>query len=319
MEPVNRDPFVSVVMPNWNGKDDTLECLDSLRKLNYPHHRLEIIVVDNGSQDGSAGAIRLRYEQMKSDDFSSLRLIELDRNMGAPAAINRGIESAHPDYDYILKLDNDVVLDRECLAHMTHIAEGDEQVGIVGGKVLYYSDPHTIWLTGGKLNLWLMRIEDRNKGKRAHAGGDEKVESLDDLPGCALLIGKRLLDRIGLFDEDYFVYADDTDYCLRSRNAGFKNIYNPRARIWHKVSQATKRVSGASIYYMARNRILLVRKHANFWQYLFFNIYSWCYDYARFILCHLVRERRLLKPFLRGIQAGYSTTTRRSHANVRRP
>ncbi len=317
MEPVEKIPFVSVVMPNWNGRDDTLECLDSLRQLNYPHNRLEIIVVDNGSQDGSAEAIKLKYEQMKSDGFSSLRLIELDKNMGAPAAINKGIKAACPEYDYILKLDNDVVLDRDCLVHMIQIAENDNQVGIVGGKVLYYSDPHTIWLTGGKLNLWLMRIEDRNRGRSIHADGNERAEAVDDLPGCALLIKRHLLDRIGLFDERYFVYADDTDYCLRSRNTGFKNIYNPQANIWHKVSQATNRVSGTSIYYMARSRILLERKHANFWQYLFFNIYSWCYDYARFILCHLVKERKLLKPFLRGIRAGYSTSMHQHHTDVK--
>ncbi len=306
MEDVVCMPFVSIVMPNWNGKYDTLECLDSLRNLDYPKDRLEIIIVDNGSRDNSPQIIREKYSEMNQDGFFSLKLIEQAENIGAPAAINKGIKTANKKFDYIFKLDNDVVIDKDCLRNLVVVANTDNDCGLAGAKVLYYSEPTTIWLTGGKLNLWLMRTKDRNRGKREKAILNEEIESLDDLPGCALLISKKSINQIGLFDENYFVYADDTDYCLRSKRAGFKNLYNPKARVWHKVSQTTNKISGIYIYYMIRNRIILQRKHSTLLRFFIFNLYCWCYEYPRFFISYLMKERHILKSLIRGIWDGYT-------------
>jgi GT2 family glycosyltransferase len=301
-------PFVTCVMPNWNGKDDTLECLDSLSQLDYPKHRIEIIIVDNGSQDGSQEIIRKKFKEMERFGFWRLLLIENVKNIGAPAAYNKGIKAAHPEYDYIFKLDNDVVLKSDALKHLVEVSENDDKVGIAGGTVFYYSAPEIVWLTGLKLNPYLMKGKCEHSHQHKSQIEFEKIAFYDEIPGCSCLIKKKLLEKIGLFDENYFIYTDDADFCMRSRKGGYSNIWVSKTIIWHKIANTTKKISGFGLYYIIRNRIIFQRKHASFWEYLMFTLYMWLFRYPLDLIGFSDKDIVFLQAYLRGIKDGYLQT-----------
>ena len=306
MENVAYMPFVSVVMPNWNGKDDTLECLDSLRNLDYPKDRLEIIIVDNGSQDGSPQIIKEKYSEMNHDGFFSLKLIELPENIGAPAAINRRIKNAHPDYDYIFKIDNDVVFDNKSLRELVKASEKDEKVGIAGGKVYFFENMKLIQSAGGKINLW--RGWAITIGyKEMDVGQYERVQEVDWICGASMLLKKKAIEEIGLFDYKYFVYYDETDLAIRTKRARYKVLYIPYAIIWHKLSVSVQKIRGLGLYYMTRNRIIFQRKHSNNFQYLFFNLYFWFYEFPIRFIKELRKDKGTLGVFIKAVRAGYFT------------
>jgi GT2 family glycosyltransferase len=297
-------PFVCVVMPNWNGKDDTLECLDSLRKLNYPKGRMEIIVVDNGSKDGSPECIKEIFSAMKQDGYSSLKLIELPENMGAPAAINKGIKNAQPDYDYIFKIDNDIVMDRECLISLIKVMETDLKIGIAGGKVYQYGSEYLIQSAGADINLWLGTTPPRGDGEVDHHQYD-KIDEVDYVCGAGMMVKSLVIREIGLLDQAYFVYYDETDWSLRANRAGFKVVFVPDAIMWHKRSATTLKISGFVLYHMNRSRTILERKHANFLQYCCFNLYTCCYEFPIWILKNFAGSLSHVKYFFRGIWDGH--------------
>ena len=306
MEDVAPMPFVSVVMPNWNGKDDTLECLDSLRNLNYSKDRIEIIIVDNGSKDGSPETIKEKFSEMKQDGFFSLKLIELPENIGAPAAINRGIKNAHSDYDYIFKIDNDVIFDNESLNELVKASEKDERVGIAGGKVYFFENRKLIQSAGGKINLWrgwAMTIGY----KEMDVGQYEKVQEVDWICGASMLLKKKIVKEIGLFDDIYFVYYDETDFAIRTKRARYKVLYIPYAIIWHKLSVAVQKIRNLSLHYMTRNRIIFQRKYSNNFQYLFFNLFFWFYEFPIRFIKEFRKDRRILGVFINAVREGYFT------------
>jgi GT2 family glycosyltransferase len=299
-------PFVSVVMPNWNGKDDTLECLDSLRNLNYPKDRVEIIVVDNGSKDGSPEIIKEKFSAMKQDGYSSLKLIELPKNVGAPAAINRGIENAQPDYDYVFKIDNDVVFDKESLRELVRVSENDENIGIAGGKVYFFENKRLIQSAGGKMNLW--RGWAITTGyKEMDIGQYEKVQEVDWICGAFMLLKKKTVEEIGLFDDIFFVYYDETDFAIRAKRANYKVLYTPYAMIWHKLSVAVQKIRNLNLHYMTRNRIIFQRKHSHNFQFFFFNLSFWFYEFPIRFIKELRKDRRILEVYVNAIREGYFT------------
>ncbi len=250
-------PFVVIVFPNWNGREDTLECLDSLIKLDYPKDRLEIIVSDNGSTDGSIEAIKEKFTEMQTEGYFSLQIVENGKNIGAPAAYNRGLERAKGDYKYILKLDNDVVLASDCLRVFTEYMEVNNKVGLIGPRIYSYSEPERIVHTAGFLKWGI--------SKRADRDSEEAIEA-DYLTGCCVLIRKEVIEKQGFFlDENYFVYNDDIDLSLASWRLGYSNVYLPFMKCWHKVSASTGRqkTSPFALYHDFRSRLFFVNKNSN--------------------------------------------------------
>ncbi|MBW7957118.1 MAG: glycosyltransferase family 2 protein [Deltaproteobacteria bacterium] len=252
-------PKVHLIILNWNGKKDTIECLESVGKLSYPN--FETIVVDNGSSDGSVEAIK--------EKFPGLRLIETGENLGFAEGNNVGIRYALKNgAEYVFLLNNDTTIEPDALGHLVDFAEKDEKVGIVGPKILFYSEPGRIWFAGG--------IVDFDKGSSHRGGGrpddgkfDEAVET-DYITGCAFLIKAGVISEVGLMSPDYFLLFEETDWCLRARRAGYRIFYVPGARVYHKCSTSfsfgksrAKRAARAPswIYYYARNNLLLIKRH----------------------------------------------------------
>lgn len=243
----SRKPLVSVIIVNWNGRHLLDECLGSLRAQRFLN--FEIILVDNGSQDGSVEFVRERYPQVK--------LVQLTENRGFAGGNNAGISIAAGKY--IALLNNDTKTDPEWLGKLIAVAETTPSAGMWASKILSYDNPVIIDNTG------LMIYRDglaRGRGRLETDKGqyDEQGEIL--LPsGCAALYRKAVLDEIGLFDEDFFAYADDVDLGLRFRLAGWGCVYVPTAKVYHKYSASSSAYSPIKAFLVERNRIWVLLKY----------------------------------------------------------
>ena len=256
---VNKQPKVFIIILNWNGKNDTIECIESVRNINYSN--FEIIIVDNGSTDDSEKTIKKA--------FPDVIFLQTGANLGFAEGNNVGIRHAlGVGADYIFLLNNDTTIEADAISHLVDFAEKNDGAGIIGPKILFYSEPKRIWFAGG--------IVDFEKGSSHRGGGrpddgkfDEIVET-DYITGCALLIKAGVIDKIGLMIPDYFLLFEESDWCLRAKKAGYKIFYIPKARVYHKCStafsfgksRAHKAARAPSwIYYYVRNNLLFIKRH----------------------------------------------------------
>jgi len=272
------NPKVSIIILNWNGLEDTIDCLESLKKITYPNY--EVIVVDNGSREKDA--------QVLKDKFSDyIHLIRNEKNYGYTGGNNIGIRyaSSNSSPDYFLIINNDVVVAPDFLTTMIKIAKYDTSIGILGPKLYYYSYPGIIYSTVSKINMWTGSFISTGH-KQLDTGQYDVQQDADCLSGCCLLVSKEVIHKIGLLDESFFSYCDEIDYCFRAQKAGFRNIYVPQAVAWHK-KVLSKKFCGKftyaekgrplDLYYGTRNNFKFMRKHGSKKQYLTFLLHFVCW------------------------------------------
>jgi GT2 family glycosyltransferase len=301
---------VSIIILNWNGWKDTIECLESLYQINYSN--FDVIVVDNDSHDESlekirnyaSGNINIKseffeynysnkpikileytrneYENSKGEinffklPSKRLFLIKNDANYGFAEGNNIGIRYAFNDLNpnYILLLNNDTVVDKDFLEELVNIGEKNTDIGIIGPKIYYYDEQNTIWCVGGKI--------DWKFARGLHVGINEvdngqynEMREFDYVSGSALLIKREVVDGIGLLDKQFFLYFEESDWALRASQKEYRSVYAPEAKVWHKVSKSGGGLSKETgLYYITRNRWLFMKKWANSKDYSFFVIYQ---------------------------------------------
>jgi len=244
-------PTVAIILVNWNGLQDTLACLDSLSQINYP--TAEIIVVDNGSQDNSVDQIRHQYPH--------IILIETGENLGFVGGNNVGME--HPiatKADYILLLNNDTEVSPNFLDILIDTAQSDPQIGIVGPTIYYFDEPKTVWSAGGAIDWQYGTTRMLNLNELDSGQFDGPSQPVDFVTGCALLIKQHVITKIGKLDPDFFAYYEETEWCVRATQAGYKILYVPQSKIWHKISIVAREASPQVHYYMTRNRLLFLKR-----------------------------------------------------------
>jgi hypothetical protein len=258
---------VFIIILNWNGREDTLVCLDSVRKINYPD--FEVVVVDNGSIDDSVKVIR--------KTFPEVAVLETGENLGFAGGNNVGIRYAlEQDAEYLFLLNNDTVVDPQVLGGFMEASSSVGQEAIFGAKIYYFAEPNKIWYAGAKWN-----------GKNSHfthVGQDctddgkkfNVLSATDYACGCAFFVSARLLQRIGLLDEKYYLTFEETDLCYRAKKMGYESYFVPEAKVWHKVS--TSFGGGDSplySYFLMRNKLLWAKKNLPFSQrmMLYRNVY----------------------------------------------
>jgi hypothetical protein len=255
-------PKVSIIILNWNGQEDTIECLESLKHITYPNY--EIIIVDNGSTDGSVECFRKLHPAIK--------IIENGKNLGFAEGNNIGIEYTLKSHcDYVLLLNNDTTVSPDFLDKMIPVIELNQNIGIVGPKIMNYFNPKIAQSYGVKVNLWTVSSHNIQLND---IKCDIKYLNVDYVQGCAILIKRDVIDRIGLLDKKYFLYGEEKDLCFRARESGFDVACVPSATIWHKESVSSKKVSGLKIYFMERNRFLFISKFGSLQQKLFFMVFT---------------------------------------------
>jgi len=217
-------PRVSVIVLNWNGLEDTIECLESLKKTDYPNY--EVLVVDNASPGDDAEALNAKYA-------GYIHVMANDRNYGFSEGNNIGIRYAlDKQSDYVFLLNNDTVVDPGFLSALVVVAEGENRAGILGGKIYYYSSPNRLQSVGGKIH-WRLGLF-RDYGGQEDVGQYDRVAERDFVYATAMLIKREVIERIGFLDSSLFFGMEDYDYCARAAKAGFRVMYVPGAKVWHK-------------------------------------------------------------------------------------
>ncbi|MGZ4891639.1 MAG: glycosyltransferase family 2 protein [Halobacteriota archaeon] len=291
------EPKVVIVIVNWNGKHLTVECLHSLLKIDYSNY--EVLLVDNGSTDGSQECFR--------DRFPEIELLENGENLGFAEGCNVGIRRAMECHgDYVLLLNNDTVTHERFLSELVRVAECDSKIGFVGPKVYYYNyhgRRDIIWCAGGRLNLWIGKALIIGEGEK-DTGQYEDTKVVDWVPGACLLVRSDVVQRVGLLDSTYFAYSEELDWCVRGYRAGYASVFVPRAMIWHIAAAS----SGAARYwyYLTRNHFWFMRKHASRTQYLSFLAYFFFVQFWISTTQILLRSHHAFTCFLKGVRDGIS-------------
>jgi len=313
-------PKVSIIILNWNGWEDTLECLESIYQINYNNYN--VILVDNDSEDNSIqtikeyanGEIEIKskffkythdnkpieimeysqreYEELKQKEYLNLNnkvkdsktnkliIIKNEKNYGFAEGNNIGIKFAQKlfDPDYFLLLNNDTVVEPNFLKELVEFADTDEKIGIVGPKIYYYNNPSQL------------HLDKRYRNK------EYPFESY--ISGCCFLVKKLVIKKIGMLDNDFFLFFEETDFFLRTFKK-YKVMYVPtKSKVFHKFSPSVSKLMNNSIYYVAKSGVIFFRKHQklnfiDYWAHIFIN--------------NIVLKKNImgLKCFLTGVFKGF--------------
>jgi len=294
-------PKVSIIMLNWNGLEDTIECLESLKEITYPNY--EVVIVDNGSKGNDADVLEKKYK-----DY--IRLIRNERNFGFCKGNNVGIKYALKTLnpDFILLLNNDTIVDKNFLDKLIEGAKnGPKSVGIVGPTIYHYYEPERIWFNFGSTN-WL-RMNTRQIGPLKKTSS-EKNKEFHLISGCCMLIKSKLFQEVGYFNEKLFAHYEDFDLCFRARKQGYSLLYIPESKIWHKISAAIGQDSEFYNYFQIRNRIWMGKKYLSRYQYPLFVLITFAYKIpARLTRLLFQRKISCIKKHLEGAWDGISDTS----------
>lgn len=244
------EPLVAVVILNTNRREDSLECLASLRNSSYSNWKA--IVLDNASTDGSVEAFR--------QEFPEAEILQLGQNFGYAGNNNVGIRAAmFTGACWVLLLNEDTVVAPDFLSRLVDAGEADSRIGVVGPMVYHYNEPAVIQSAGGKLDRFWRSIHiGQNEEDR---GQFREPRPVDWVSGCAIMVRTALLEEIGGLDERYFYYWEETEWCIRARGKGWRVVHVPQARLWHKGVQRDYRPGPSVTYYNTRNRLLTLAKH----------------------------------------------------------
>ncbi len=338
-------PNVTIIILNWNGWKDTIECLESIYQINYSNY--QVILVDNASSDDSIERVKEYCKgklQVKSEFFnythkpinfynfsenefklfneiigngkvtfpSSIIIIENDSNYGFAGGNNIGIKFALKNFksDYILLLNNDTVVETNFLAELVKIGQKDRNTGFLGPKTYYYDyegRKDVISFAGGFLNSYtgiprVLGYQEMDNGQY------NRINKVDYVEGSCILITKEVFEKIGFLDTNYFAYWEEADLCKRGFKAGYKSLYIPKSKVWHKVSTSFN--SPIKLYYYSRNKIRFMKKNANMIEYISFLFYFFGYGFWITNFCYFctaLKERNgfeMNKNFIKGVFKG---------------
>ncbi len=270
-----------------------MECVESL----YEDDRgIQVIVVDNGSTDGSTSFLK--------EHFPNLETIENETNLGYVKGANQGIKRAlEQGASHILLINNDAIARPGMIRRLLDAMDGHPQVGVVGPKIFYYGTD-VMWFNGGHFNH-LLGLSTHPLMDRQDDGGDQDRE-VGFITGCAMLVRSQVFGDVGLFDEDFEIYTEDLDFCLRAKEGGYGVWLVPGAVAEHKVSISTG-VSGSNLmtpyrsYFYARNMLMMVRKRKNGFRFLTcFMGQTFILIPYYFFLIGVQRTRGSFRQYLRG-------------------
>lgn len=249
-------PEVLIAIVNWNGKDVLMECLRSLSNMDYPKDKYSIIVVDNGSGDGSQSAIL--------DSFPGVKLIENKFNAGYVKAVNQGLEyGLNHKVNYIWVFNNDVVVEKDTLKRLVDVGEQDAKYGVIAPIVYKYDKPEEIYNVGYKVNFWTGFCIKRKYGKDIFRSPEEKTAKVDTILGCSNLVKSDVIRKVGYFNPVYELYFEEADFNARAWRGGFQVIAVKDAKVWHRNAATMDKFIFRRAYLLVRNHFIyeLVNAH----------------------------------------------------------
>jgi len=257
---------IAVIIVNWNGKQDTCTCLQSLKKIDLKGNILSTIVVDNGSSDDSVSVFKKQ--------FPEITVIENSTNLGFSGGNNIGIRHAiGSGADLIWLLNNDTIVDTHVLSFTDVFL--DTKVGAAGCKIYFapghefhhdrYTEKergHVFWYAGGMVDWKNMYASHRGVDEIDH-GQYDTIESTQFITGCSCVVRSKVIQEVGMLDDAYFLYLEDLDWNIRIQKAGWKTMYVPTSIVWHVNAGSSGRPGNPlHEYYFTRNRLLLGMRYA---------------------------------------------------------
>lgn len=285
---------VFVILLNWNRRDDTLACLASLAQQTIVG--AQIVVVDQGSTDNSVDEIKRLFPNVSN--------LQNRENIGFARGMNVGIQWAmEQGADWLFLLNNDTIADPKLLERLLEHRQSGYQV--LSPAIFYVEPPTQIWSIGGGIhNLLLEMTGDHGRNEPL----PRKPIEREFLSGCALLVQRTVFDQVGLFDERFFMYYEDLDFCLRNKQAGIKMLLVPDAHLWHKVSQSSGGANSPNErYHMARSSGIYFRKHMKGVNRILIPLYR-IMSFLRWSVRLMSTQQRLaLRAFWRGLREGWFT------------
>ncbi|HSX26713.1 MAG TPA: glycosyltransferase family 2 protein [Chlamydiales bacterium] len=248
-----KHPRIFILLLNWNGKRDTLECLASLEKVDYPN--FQTLVVDNGSSDDSVPAIRAAFPNVLID--------ETHANLGFAGGNNVGIEWVLKHHaEWIFLLNNDTIVAPDLLHRFLEAAQKQPKAKILGAKIYRYSDPQRIDHLGGSWNPKIVEFDSYAYNQLDNPYYSD-MRPVDYVCGAALFMHASVPKTIGLLEPRFFLFWEETDYCFRARRAGFEVWTAPEAKVWHKVSASFTGGKPHMQYFWWRSRLLWLERNCS--------------------------------------------------------
>ena len=244
-------PLTYVIILNWNNCHDTIACVESCQKLTDSNFR--IVIIDNGSTDGSEDVLR--------STLPEIEIIQTGTNLGFAGGNNVGSRFAvESGADYIWLLNNDAVAEPQTLTMLVEAMENHPAAAIAGSKIYYHNEPQKIWFAGGAWSKGRLRLRQRGAYQMDEGQFDELC-TIGSVSGCSMMVRTSAIKKIGLMDESYFLYWEDTDWCARAAKIGYSILFAPKSRVWHKISTTIKAHSDHQYYYFTRNGLRFCWKH----------------------------------------------------------
>lgn len=271
---------ISIIIPNFEGEDCLPKAIASIKRQNYSG-KIQIIVIDNASTDQSIKLVKEKFPEVK--------IISLPQNLGFASAFNLGL--IYAEGDIIATGNNDAVYHPDCFQNIVQTFKSNKQIGLVGPKILGPKPSKKLAMAGIKTNPYLGYLNQPLK-----PGQEDKIQSATWLSGCALFIKKEVIEKIGSFDNSYFFYFEDTDFCLRTKKAGYKLIYNPKAKVWHSLGITSRKTFNQekTALYWYQGKLRCILKNASLIQ-LFTSLLT---QFLAIIYKNFVLKDKTLKPFL---------------------
>lgn len=264
LEPLPK-PKVFVITLNWNGKNWLGDCLSSILAMDYPN--FEVVVVDNGSTDGSVEFVR--------QNFPTIYVIETGSNLGYARGFNAGLEYATQNgAQYFLIMNNDTVIDSGALTALVETIQNQPNAGFVTGKIYFYDHPDILQTVGKK--------EDPIRWNGDHIGSGEKdigqYENIEErvfLDDVMTLVSRRMYDEIGGYDPQFFLQSEEFDWQVRAKRRGWKFYYTPKAKLWHRVSMSMGGFGNPiGRYFDIRSQMVVIARHGNLNQFIRYYIWT---------------------------------------------
>ena len=293
---------VLAIVVNWRQPDLTIACVQALRQMDHPD--LHILVIDNGSGDGSARRL--------ADALPEERHLALPHNLGFAGGYNAGIRHALSEqFDYALMLNNDAFAAPDMLRHL--LAETAPDIGLLSPKILYDSQRDRLWFGGARQHKHLLEIRDRHQGA-PDGPAWARSRDVDYLLGTCLLVNMDAARRVGLLDETFFMYYEDLDWSIRMCQAGYRLRFVAPARLYHRVAVSSGGSDAPQYrYYLARGSVIFFRRYAHLgqpWAILLYRLGS-----AIKLLTHLALTRQwsAARAYLRGLRDGWMEKAKKEY------
>lgn len=293
--------MVAIILVNYNGSSDTIDCIKSLSLLREVEY--EIVVVDNCSTDDSVDKLKQYQKEY------SFTLLQTEQNNGFSYGNNIGIKYAK-NADFYLLINNDTVVTPDFLKKLIAEFQKNPKCGVTTPKILYYSQPNKIWYAGGSFNQRTARSEHYHYNQNNNIN-DKHPHKVTFASGCCLCISRNTIKKIGLLNEDFFLYEEDTEFCCRVTEAELEIVYIPDSVIYHKVSASTGEGSPMSQYYTVRNKYSLIRMHFEGRN----KIFAYLYCTAQFIY-RCIKKKQAFIYYRLGVKAFMRKETGKARENI---